>query len=314
MLDILVITGPLFVLIGLGYAVVRSGLVSKDRMRPAGYFVLNVAMPAMLFLSLSRKPFAEIANLDYMAAYTLGSLAVFFAALAIARLALCETLPAAAIFGMGAACANSGFVGLPLLLQLLGPAGAVPAALTMIVENAVMFPVILAIAEAGRPGGAHAFAAAAEAVKRVARHPLILAIAAGCLVSFAGVGMPAFFDQAAGMIAKASAVVALFVVGSALAGLSLGGLLLDVALVAFGKLVLHPLAMVAALWFFPGLAPEMKVAAVVLACAPMLAIYPLMGLRYGQEGVAAARLLGTVIASFATISAALYVIKAGGWL
>ena len=56
--------------------------------------------------------------------------------------------------------------------------------------------------------------------------------------------------------------------------------------------------------------------AVVLATAcPMFGIYPILAQKAGQEGLAAAALLGTTVASFFSISALLLVLRGlPGWL
>ena len=55
MLDILGITGPIYIAIALGYAVTRAGLFSRADMRVLGKFVIHVALPAMLFNALSQR-------------------------------------------------------------------------------------------------------------------------------------------------------------------------------------------------------------------------------------------------------------------
>ena len=49
MLTILGITGPIFLIVGVGFAAVRDGLLTRAEMRPLGVFVINVALPALLF-------------------------------------------------------------------------------------------------------------------------------------------------------------------------------------------------------------------------------------------------------------------------
>lgn len=71
MLDILSITGPIYLIIALGYGVTRWGLFAKADMRVFGKFVMHLALPAMLFSSLSQRPVREVLNLQYLGAYAL---------------------------------------------------------------------------------------------------------------------------------------------------------------------------------------------------------------------------------------------------
>ena len=76
LLSILAITGPIYIVIALGFLAGRSGLFSRADMRVLGKFVVNFALPALLFTALSQRHVADILNGRYLAAYALGSLAV----------------------------------------------------------------------------------------------------------------------------------------------------------------------------------------------------------------------------------------------
>ncbi|MEI9851350.1 MAG: AEC family transporter [Sphingomonas sp.] len=126
MLSILAITLPVFLLIGAGFAAGKAGAFGAEHARALGRFVLNVALPALIFQSLATRHWQEIVQPGFLAVYALASLAAFGAAFAWFRLAAKADAPRSAIRALGASFSNSGFVGLPIALQLLGPAAAVP--------------------------------------------------------------------------------------------------------------------------------------------------------------------------------------------
>ena len=68
MLNILTITGPIYLSIALGFAATRRGMFSKLDGQVLGRFVLNFALPAMLFNTLSQRNFAEVLNPNYLIA------------------------------------------------------------------------------------------------------------------------------------------------------------------------------------------------------------------------------------------------------
>ena len=72
MLDILAITGPIYIAIALGYGLTRAGLFSRADMRVLGQFVIHVALPALLFNALSQRRIHEIFNGPYLLVYALG--------------------------------------------------------------------------------------------------------------------------------------------------------------------------------------------------------------------------------------------------
>lgn len=310
MLQVLTITGPVFIVIAAGYVAVRHGLFAKADCRVLGRFAINVALPAMLFRALTERPFAEILDANYLAAYALGSLAAFAAGLAFARLALRRDLTRSAVHGMGMSLPNSGFVGYPIVLQLLGPPAAIAVTMCFLVETLMILPLALALAESGAGQGARLRDVVLGVFARVARNPLILAIGAGLACALAGLRPPPPLARAIDLLALASAGVALFVIGGTLVGLRVSGMRGDVARIAAGKLLLHPLAVFAALALLPPADPALRIAAISFAAMPMFSIYPIVAQKYGAEALAAAAVMGATVASFFTISATIWLLGA----
>jgi malonate transporter and related proteins len=303
---IFAITVPIFAIIAVGFAVVRFGFFAKSDMRVLGRFVINLALPALLFKALSERSFAEIVNGGYLLAYALGSLAVLGAAIAVARFVQDKSLQVSAIHGMGVSLSNSGFIGYPIVLQLLGPAAAVALALTMMVENLVVLPLALALAAGGSQGGGSLPRVLVTTFGRLLKNPLILAILAGFAFALLGAHPPQPIARAIDMLAMASGAVALLVIGGTLVGLELKGMGRDVAQIVVGKLVLHPLAVFAMLLLLPPIDPQLRLAAITFASMPMLSIYPILAQKYGQEGLCAAALLAATVTAFFSISAVLW--------
>ncbi|MEX8518839.1 MAG: AEC family transporter [Leptothrix sp. (in: b-proteobacteria)] len=312
MLNILAITAPIYLLILLGFVAVRSGIFTRADMKVLGQFVLRFALPALLFKTLSQRSVADILNGRFLLAYAGGSLLVFALGWLWAR-----RRPASyrAFIGMGMSFSNSGFVGAPVLLQWLGPPASVALALAMLVENLIMLPLVLILAERDNSatGQRPALAAAiGQALKPLTRHPLILAIVAGFVCAALGVVLPAPLARAVDLLANASAGVALMVIGGSLVGLQLQGLRGDLAAVAIGKLLLHPLAVgVLVLSLLPD-ESLLRTAAIGLAAMPMLSIYPVLAQKYRHDGFCAAALLVTTVLSFFTLSGLIWLLSNWG--
>lgn len=308
MLDVISITLPIFILITLGYASTRFGATTPSDIRALGAFVIRFALPALIFKSLSQRPFAEIANTDYLVAYTIGSGAVYAAMFALARVVRPGDIAANALQALGSSASNSGFVGYPVALMFVGSSASIALALSMITENVLIIPLALTLAESARHAGKSFSSIFLHLIGRLVRNPLIIAIALGAAASLAGLKLPAPVVRSIDMLAMASGALALFAVGGALVALKVGGVMRDVGRIVAGKLVLHPVAVFAALLLAPGLDPNLRKAMLILASAPMLGIYPLLGRSYGQEHVGAAALLAATALSFLTMSALLLVL------
>ena len=315
MLSILSITGPIYLAVLLGYACTRLGLFARADMRLFGKFVINLALPALLFNALSSRSVGEILNPGYMAAYALAGLLMIGVGLIAARVLARQPLHYASMFAMGMSCPNSGFVGYPVVLLTLGGSVAgVGLALNMMVENLLLIPLLLALADLeGSRGGAGQVVL--RTLKGLVRNPMIIAIVAGLLASLLGWTPPLPLSRTVNLFAQASGALSLFVIGGSLVGQSLRGMGPAVLQITLGKLVLHPLLMFAVLgWLVPVADPQLRTAVLLTTAMPIMGIYTILSQRHGHEGISAAALLATTAASFFTLSGLLWWLRELGWL
>lgn len=316
MLSVLAITGPIYVVVAIGYVLTRLGLFARSDMRVFGKYVVNLALPALLFNALSQRSVGEVLNPVFLGAYALGSVVTNLAGLTWARRVAGKPMSAAAILGMGMSCPNSGFIGFPLVAQLFGPAtGGVCLALAMVVENVISLPMSLALADSGADAaaglgrGAALRSALLQSARSLVRNPMIWGIAVGFLFSLAGWRLPEPAARTVNIFAAACASLSLFVIGGSLVGIRLQGMRREVIAAGIGKLFVHPLVVLAAVLLLPPMARELQVAVVLMAAVPMLGIYPILAQKHGHDTMAAAAQLGATVASFFTLTALLWVIR-----
>lgn len=307
---VLGITGPIFALIGLGWLVTRAGVFQAGDLRALGRYVVMLALPALIFRAVTAHDLASLVDGGYLAAYLGGSLATLAIGYGFGRRAGLDG--AASTFqAMGMACANSGFIGYPMLLIALPALADRALALNMTVENLVMIPLVLVFAERSGPGGG-----AVRTARRVGTNPIVLALAAGLAVALTGVRVPAAIVQALDLVARSSAAVSLVVIGGTLVGVRRAGQGGRVATVVAGKLLLHPLAVAAgfALLRVAGVPvdPELAAAGVLVAATPAMGIYPILAAQYGQGATAAVAMLAMTLGSFFTLGGLLWVLDLAG--
>lgn len=314
MLEILAITGPIYITIGVGFLATRLGLFSKADMRVFGKFVINLALPALLFNALAQRQIGEILNGSYLLAYLAGTLAVVGLGYFWCRRFAGLNPTISTVYVMGMSCPNSGFVGYPILLLTLAPVAGVALALNMIVENIVVLPLLLALAERGHGDAGPWQRLIGPALKRLATNPMIIGVVAGFAISILGWKLPDPVARSVTLFATASSALSLFVIGGTLVGLPMRGMGPRVAPIVTGKLLFHPLAVLLALFALPllglpALDPSLRMAVVLLAAMPMMSIYPILAQTYGGEDFSAPALLVTTTASFFTLSGLLWVLK-----
>ena len=179
MLDILAITGPIYITIALGYFLTRRGLFARADMRVLGQFVINLALPALLFNALAQRKLADILNGRYLLVYALGSLVTMGLGLLWARRGARQDPTTSVFWAMGMSCPNSGFVGYPIALLVIGPVAGVMLGLNMIVENLLLIPLLLALAESSTGSGGRWHAVLRQSLVNLARNPMVLGLLAG---------------------------------------------------------------------------------------------------------------------------------------
>lgn len=312
MLAVLGITFPIFAMVALGYAMVSRGLVFKPAdIRVLGAFVLNIALPALIFSAVAVRPVNDVLHPGYLGAYLAGGLAtgligfLWFSAI---------TGPARrGVAVMGLTCPNSGFVGYPLLLIVMPDMAGVVLAMNMLVENIILIPLALILIEMAKSGGQpQILRRIGSVLVGVLKRPMIIGLILGLSVSLSGVDIPAPLQRLMQMVAGSAAALALFVIGGSLAGIELkGNKALAVQIVA-GKLLVFPFMTYLALLALGGLgivlSPELRAAVILSAAMPMFTIYSVFAQEVGHEGLASIAQLGATTASFVTLNVLLAVL------
>jgi malonate transporter and related proteins len=311
MLAILSITGPIYLLMALGFAATQWGAFEKSDMRTLGKFVIQLALPALLFKALSQNKFSEFFNWGYCLTYAAGTLATVAIGYLWSHQGQRQDATTSTFSAMGMACSNSGFVGYPIMLLVLAPIAPVALAMNMMVENLLVIPLLLFLADTAAQGHA-SWGTLTQSLKNLGKNPMILAILAGLIATSLNLALPEVLTRSINFLALSCSALSLFVIGGTLAGLSLKGMGSRVWPVVIGKLVLHPLMVLGAIALLqfsggaPGFDAHLQTAVVLTAAMPMMGIYTTLALKYHQEALSAAALLLATVASFFTLNLILW--------
>jgi predicted permease len=217
---------------------------------------------------------------------------------------------------------NTGFMGVPLLVALLGAKAAGPAIVTILVDMVVTSSLCIALSRLGRTdgaqsGGVSAGQAAKNALKGVATNPMPWSILMGALVSALQIALPKPVATTVGMLADAASPVALFTIGAVLARSQTMARedkshqvhWQEYVPVALIKLFLHPLLVLLVGVAAVGLGVQIDKFAlmvlVLLAALPSASNVSLLAERFGADNGRIARIiLVSTAAAFFTFSGA----------
>jgi malonate transporter and related proteins len=123
----------------------------------------------------------------------------------------------ASLGALVAAFPNTGFMGVPLIVALLGTAAAGPAIITIVVDLVVTSSLCIALSTLDGADEHGASKALKNAFKGMAINPMPWAILLGALSSALQLELPSPLQQTLGMLADAASPVALFTIGAVLA-------------------------------------------------------------------------------------------------
>lgn len=236
------ITLPFFAVVGLGFLAAARGLLDDKAVGSLNVFVFYFAMPALIIGTLGAQDFSAILDLSFLTAWALAGLLMFAAGGLAARFLLGGGLAESAIVGQAASIGNLGFLALPLLLSVFGAEAAGLIAMALVVDLVILIPLSIGLLEWSRGGGAGTGVAAAirQTAKGVILNPFLLSIAAGIAVAASGIGFVGPLERFLDFLGAAAGPAALFALGVSLAGRRLEGEAPGIAVMAFSKLIAHP--------------------------------------------------------------------------
>jgi malonate transporter and related proteins len=268
---------PVFAIILGGYGAGRLGLLGEYGHETLGRFVYFVAFPVLLFHAMARVEPETIFHWPFLSAYGIGLAATLIFALGVKGL-FGGGVSDAGLFGMAAVFGNTGYLGIPLAMTAFGQAGALPAIIVTVLNNAVAMAIIVIIVEVGRNGGKGVLRDVGTAL---IKNPLVVAPVAGVLWSFSGWGLAAPVDTFCTIVGGAAGPCALFAVGLFLVGKSPTHNAAQVGCVVAIKLIVQPALTWWLVTFVFPMEPLWATVAVLMAALPAGANVFILAQRYG---------------------------------
>ena len=293
MLPIFLKTLPFFAILGLGYLAARRGFFSEQATAHLTKFVFYFALSAMLFRFAATLDMAQVFDTQAVFAYLTATLSVYLLATAVA-LWRKTGLEQAAIEAQCAAIGNVGFLGIPLLVLLMGPQAVGPMMIVLGTDLIVFGSLIVILISASRDGRMN-LAVLGPIALGLVKNPMVMAMTLGLIWSSLSLPLPTPATEFLTLLGAAATPGALFAIGASLASKSAERK--SVALwLSTAKLALHPLAVTFAATQIFTVPPF--TAAVMIAAAAM----PTAGNVYvlaQHYGIAPLRVSSTILISTA---------------
>lgn len=314
MLSVLLITFPFFALVACGFIATWRGVLPQAAIPGLNAFVLYFALPCMLYRFGAQTPIHQLLDTNVTAVYLLCAVLMVGVTVALTRKRMGWN--DAAFGALVAAFPNTGFMGVPMLVALLGAQSAGPVIVTMAIDMVITTSACIALSRldlAGGQGRSGVWTAVRNSLKGMLSNPMPWAILLGGLASAMGWVLPEPVDKTVAMLAGAASPVALFTIGAVLARSQMNShervAVRDYVPVALAKLIIHPLLVWAvgmgAIAMGLSMSHETLVVLVLLAALPSASNVSLLTERYGAHSGRVARIiLVSTSLAFLTFSAA----------
>ena len=321
MLDVLRVTFPFFALVLCGYWAAKRQMLPFEAIPGLNGFVLYFALPCMLFRFGANTPIAQLLDAGAFFMY-------LFCALVMVAFVVAVTLNKrigwndAAFGALVGAFPNTGFMGVPLLVALLGSAAAGPAIVTIVIDMVITTSLCIALSRVDGAGEHGVGQAAKNALLGMVKNPMPWSILLGTLFSAFQGELPGPMAKTVALLGEAASPVALFTIGAVLARSQKiahhaqhGPLTWqDYVPVALIKLFLHPiLVLVVGLAVIDMGVPidvlTLKVM-VLVAALPSASNVSMLAERFGADNGRIARIiLVSTAAAFLTFSGAVALLQ-----
>lgn len=228
---ILSVTTPFFALVLAGYLAARLRLLPLDAVPGMNVFVLYFSLPALLFGLGARLPLTQLLDPVVLSIYVTCALTLVAFTVAI-TLSRRVGIQVAAFRALVASFPNTGFMGVPLLIALIGPSAAGPVITTILVDLCITTTLCIVLAQAQQYQPPLPFEDSLleretkprspcetplwRTLRAGLMNPLPWAIGAGAVMTALDMELLAPVEQTVTLLANAASPVALFTIGAML--------------------------------------------------------------------------------------------------
>lgn len=303
MWDIFLKTLPFFAVIGLGYWAGRTRFFTEEATTYLTKFVFYFALSAMIFRFAATLKLEEVLNWSFVLAYLSATAVVYVMATAVAMFRGVSVAEAAVEAQCGV-IGNVGFLGVPMLALLMGPAAVAPIIIVLCVDL-IVFGSLIVILITGSKGGGLTLGIFKTVALGLLKNPMIVSIVLGLIWSSYALPMPQPADEFLTLLGAAATPGALFAIGASLASKSAERLSVAGIITVF-KLFVHPAAVAVSAFFIWPVDPFAAKVMVASAALPVAGNIFIIATHYqvAPQRVSAAILVSTIV-SVVTVAGAI---------
>ena len=303
-------TLPIFLIMVLGWFLMRIGLFTKEFNKVADKYVFKVALPVLVFQDLATVDFFEAWDWKFVVFCFLATLISITAVTLLSFLLKDKSLQGE--FIQASYRSSAAILGIAFIQNIYGTSAMGPLMIVSAVPLYNIFSVIVLTFEGENASGVDGKQKIKEACIGIAKNPIILGILAGLIVGLLGIEFPTIINKTVNSVAQMATPLALITIGAGFEGRKALAKIKPTIAASLIKLVIQPLIFLpVAVWM--GFGGEKMIAILIMLASPTTPSCYIMAKSMNNDGVLTASVIvtTTLLAAF-TLTGWIFILKSVG--
>ena len=284
----------LFLLIFVGFAGVKAGIIQPESRKVFSSFLVSVVMPMVILNSYMSEFDPDIlSNLIWSFIF---STVVMVLGFVLSFLFMMKSKSKnKAILTFGSMFSNSVYMGFPLIQAMFGTEGMLYTSAFVTMFNVFVWTIGYVVVS-GKPFGK-------EVVKNVVTNPVLIAIGVGLVIYLARIPVPEIVKQPISLIANMNTSLSMIIIGMVIASSNMKQFITnkEVWLLLVRRLIIIP-AICFALFYVLGISGMVANVVLILQACPTAAITSVFAIQFNHdENLAAGAVVLTTLCSIVTL-------------
>lgn len=302
-------TAPVFLVMLAGYILRQTGWVNENFVNVANKINFRLTLPALLLQDLMACDIRKVFDVKFVLYCAIVTSICFWGIWGLSRLFV-KNKSIRGAFVQASFRGSVAVLGIAMIVNIYGEASLMPLVLIGAVPLYNIYSVIVLMMESNEEKGK----SAKDVAKGIFTNPIILAIAAGMILSIFHVKFPTMVANTIGNFAKMATPLALLALGAGFEGASAIAKLKPTIVASSIKLLIQPVLFLPfAVWL--GFRDAELLAILIMLGSPTTPSCYIMAKNMGNDGVLTSSIvvLTTVMSAF-TITGLLFVLKTMGFV
>lgn len=310
--DILTIIAPIFLVVAVGFASVRTGFFSIASVEGMMAVIFRLGFPCLIFREISKLDLAANFDPALLLSFYTGAITSFALGITGARLLFRRPWPDAVVIGFAALFSNCLLLGVPMSERAFGPETLGTNFAIISIHSPFCLTVGILAMQLVRSEGGSPAAVMKLVGQEIFRNPLLIGIGLAFIVNLGGITVWTPLSEAINLLASAAIPTALLGLGGVLTKCEPQRAFGEAAMVTVLSLIIHPLIVFGLTTQVFHLSPQVVPNAVLTAAMPTGLMAYVFAQLYGRAtGAAASTVMFATVGSL--ISAPIWIVVLRSW-